>query len=285
VLGCYFQGKLAEGIAIATEGIEIGAADPSAGEKLVGYSPYHLLYGMRGALLSFSGRYSDAEQDFEIGLQGTGVTGHIVRVFAVEHGLFSGETRSALALARRAAAGVEETGATSIGKIFTQRALGMGHALSGEWGEALSAFERSIQISHDAGTFFQVEPSTLVWMARVRVALGEVDLARETLDRALAMSDQQAGQLPRSFGALVNAMITRASGATREEVEASLASALATAREHAPGYMPLVHLEHADYARELGDEAKRRGELEAARNLLAEMGATTRADQLTRELA
>jgi tetratricopeptide (TPR) repeat protein len=161
----------------------------------------------------------------------------------------------------------------------------MGHALSGEWGEALSAFERSIQISHDAGTFFQAEPSTLVWMARVRVALGEVDLARETLDRALAMADQQAGQLPRPFGALVNAMITRASGATREEVEASLASALATAREHARGYMPLVHLEHADYASELGDAAKWRGELEAARNLLAEMGATTRADQLTRELA
>ena len=284
VLGCYFAGKLSEGIAIATEGIEIGAADPSAGEKLVGYSPYHLLFGMRGALLGFSGRYSEAEQDFEIGLQGRGVTEHIVRVFAVEHCLFSGDTRSALALARRAAAGVEESGATNIGKIFTQRALGIGHALAGEWRESLSAFERSIQISHDAGTFFQVEPSTLVWMARVWVALGEVDHARETLDRGLTLADQQAGQLPLPLAALVNAMITRASGAPHEEIEASLASALATTRERGPGYVPLVHLEHADYAGELGDETKHRSELEAARDLLAEMGATARAERLTREL-
>jgi hypothetical protein len=76
-------------------------------------------------------------------------------------------------------------------------------------------------------------------------------------------------------------MITRAEGSSRDEVEASLARAAAVAREYARGYEPLVHLEHAEYAGEVGDETKRRQELESARDLLAEMGATERAEQLT----
>jgi class 3 adenylate cyclase/tetratricopeptide (TPR) repeat protein len=285
VLGCYFEGNLAAGLEQATEGITMGAHDPSAGEKLVGYSPYHLLLGMRGAMLSFAGRFTEAERDFESALRAGGVTVHIVRVFVVEHCRFTGDTRTAVAQARRGAAGVEETGATSIGMIFTQRGLGISHALAGEWREALAALERSLDISHKAGTFLQAEPTTLVWMARVLVPLGEINRARETLDRARALGEQQLSRLPLPFVALVDAMIMRASGAPREEVEAALGRALEVAREHARGYEPLVHLEHADYAGEVGDDTKRRRELEAGRDLLAEMGATTRAEQVTRELS
>ncbi len=285
VLGCYFEGNRADGIAAATEGIAMGADDPGAGQKLVGYSPYHLLLGMRGALLSFLGRYTEAEQDFENALQATGVTLHIVRVFVVEHCHFTGDSRTAIAQARSGAAGVEETGTTNIGVIFTQRALGISLAIAGEWREALLPFERALDISHEAGTFLQTEPTTLVWIARVLVALGELDRARQTLDRALAIGEQQQSRLQLPFAALVDAMITRASGAPADEVEAALARALAAAREHARGYEPLVHLEHAAYAGEVGDDSKRRSELEAARDLLAEMGASARAEQLTVELA
>ena len=216
------------------------------------------------------------------GLRGGGTN---VRVFVVEHCRFTGDIRTAVAQARRGAAGVEETGATNIGMIFTQRGLGISHALAGEWREALAALERSLDISHKAGSFLQAEPTTLVWMARVLVPLGEIDRARETLARARALGEQQLSRLPLPFAALVDAMIMRASGAPREEVEAALGRALEVAREHARGYEPLVHLEHADYAGEVGDDKKRRRELETGRDLLAEMGATTRAEQVTRELS
>jgi class 3 adenylate cyclase/tetratricopeptide (TPR) repeat protein len=285
VLGCYFEGILAEGIGVATEGIAMGADDPSAGQKLVGYSPYHLLLGMRGAMLGFTGRFAEAEQDFEKALQASGVTKDIVRVFVVENCLFTGDTRTAIAQARLGAAGVEESGATNIAVIFTQRGLGISLALAGEWREALSALERSLEVAHEAGTFLQVEPTTLVWIARVLVALDEIERARQTLDRALALGEQHQSSLQLPFGSLVDAMITRAEGSSRDEVEASLARAAAVAREYARGYEPLVHLEHADYAGEIGDDVKRRSELETARDLLAELGATSRAEQLTLELA
>jgi len=178
VLGCYFEGKVAAALTPASEGITMGADDPMAGTKLVGYEPYHLLLGMRGALLSFSGRFTEAEQDMERALQASGMTGHIVRVFVVEHCHFSGNTQAAIAQARRSVAGVEEQGGTNIGIIFSQRGLGIALTLAGEWREALQAFECSLEISHEVGTFLQAEPTTLVWVARVRVSLGEIDRAR-----------------------------------------------------------------------------------------------------------
>ncbi len=74
------------------------------------------------------------------------------------------------------------------------------------------------------------------------------------------------------------------SGAARDDIEAALSAALDSARELARFYEQLVHLEHAEFAGALGDDAGRRVELEAARDLFAEMGATARARQLTKEL-
>ena len=111
---------------------------------------------------------------------------HIVRVFVVEHCHFTGDSRTAIAQARSGAAGVEETGTTNIGVIFTQRGLGISYAIAGEWHEALAPLERALEISREAGTFLQTEPTTLVWIARVLVALGETDRARQTLDAVVS---------------------------------------------------------------------------------------------------
>ena len=77
---------------------------------------------------------------------------------------------------------------------------------------------------------------------------------------------------------------SRAAGAPPETVEAHLADAVATARERAPGYEPLVHLEAATWAAERGDEATRRRALERARDLFAEMGLPTRAEAIEQQL-
>ncbi len=68
-------------------------------------------------------------------------------------------------------------------------------------------------------------------------------------------------------------------------MEARLSDALVTARERAPGYEPLVHLEAAAWASERGDDAARRRELERARDLFAEMGLPSRAQAIDRQLA
>jgi hypothetical protein len=137
----------------------------------------------------------------------------------------------------------------------------------------------------EAATFLQSEPSTLVWKARALAGLGEIGDARETLEHALRIGEEQGSALHRPLASLVGAMIERAAGAPPETVEARLADAVVAARERAPGYEPLVHLEAAAWASERGDEATHRRDLERARDLFAEMGLPTRAEAISQQLA
>jgi tetratricopeptide (TPR) repeat protein len=283
-LARYFEGEVAAALAPAEEGIALTAGDTSVGQALLGYSAFHFLHVWRGTLHSLAGRIEEAEQDFEIAMQSSGVTGYLARVFVVVHCELTGDPRMAMAQARRAVAGVEETGSTPAGVVFTQRTLGIAHALNDEWTEALAALEHSREYAREAGTFLHAEPETLGWVARALMELGELERARERLDEALAMGERMGSTLHVPHCLLVRAKLLRASGAARDDIEAALSAALDSARELARFYEPLVHLEHAEFAGALGDDAGRRVELEAARDLFAEMGATARARQLTKEL-
>jgi hypothetical protein len=71
----------------------------------------------------------------------------------------------------------------------------------------------------------------------------------------------------------------------RPAIEAALARALTLVRETcARGFEPHVHLERAELARLLGDDAARQRELREAHRLFIEMGATIRATEIAKEL-
>jgi tetratricopeptide (TPR) repeat protein len=269
---------------VATEGIELGADDPSTGANLLGYSPYYFLLSMRGALRSLKGDFAGAAADLEAGLRAPDLTLAICRVFVAEHGQFTGDAARSLAQARLAVGEIEETSAITTAVVFTQRGLGIAHTLNENWDEAVAAFDRSLNRAHESNTFIQAEPSTLAWKARAQVGLGKTDHARETLERAVRLGVEQGSRLHGPQACHVRAMIERAAGAPPEAIEASLAEALAAALEIAPGYEPLVHLEAATWAAERGDDAARRRALERARDLFATMGLPARAEAIGKQL-
>jgi class 3 adenylate cyclase/tetratricopeptide (TPR) repeat protein len=279
-IACHFEGDLDSGIAPADEGIALSAADTTLGEELLGYSPYYFLHAIRGGLHSLAGRVEDAERDFEIALQSSGVTGYLSSAFLVAHCELTGDARTAMAQARRAVAGLEESGSTLAGVVFMRRALGIAHALCGEWPEALEAFEYSREVAREAETFLQAEPETLCWVARSLMELGELGRAGERLDEALVVGERMQSTLHVPHCRLVRAKLLRVSGAPHDEIEGALGVAIEAARELARFYEPLVLLEYAEFAGECGDEALRRVKLEAARVMLAEMGAVARAAEV-----
>jgi len=285
VLGHYFEGVLAPAIEVATEGIELGAGDPAVGASLMGYTPYHFLLSMRGSLRSLSGDFAGGAADVEAGLQARDLTLAICRAFVAEHGLFTGDAARSLAQARLAVGEIDETSANATAVVFTQRGLGIAHMLNESWGDAVAAFDRSLDRIRQSNTFVQSEPSTLVWKARALVGQGEIARARDTLERALRVGEEQGSRLHRPVEGLVRAMAERAAGAPPETVEASFAEALAAAREIAPGYEPLVHLEMAAWAAERGDAVAHRRALERARDLFTEMGLPARAEAIAHTLA
>jgi len=284
-IGCYFEGSLGPGMDAASEGIALGADDPSAGANLLGYLPYYFLFSMRGSLRALSGDFAGAAVDLEAGLQAQGITLAVCRVFVAEYGLFTGDAARSLAQARLAVGEIDETSAIATAVVFTQRGLGIAHLLHQDWGEAVAAFDRSLERVHESNTFVQAEPSTLTWKARALAGLGEIERARETLERARRLGEEQKSRLHRPQARLVRAIVERAAGAPSESVEAHLAEALAAAREIAPGYEPLVHLETAAWAAERGDDAARRRALERARDLFGGMGLPARAEAIGHQLA
>jgi tetratricopeptide (TPR) repeat protein len=280
----YFKGDLEACVAGADEGIAIAGGDHDLGIKLIGYSAVHFCYGMRGSVKSMWGRATEAEQDFEIGLRSSGVTAHLVRSFVALHCELTGDARTAMAHARRALAGLEEYGSTPAAEVFLLRSLGAAHAMNDEWQESLAVLDRCRQLSHEAGTFLQAEPDTLVWTARAQIALGELDRAEQALEEAQVLAERMDVAVHLPHAAFVLTKLVRARGASREEFEAAVAAALEIAREKARLYEPLLHLEHAEFAADQGDDATRLAELTAARDLLVEMGVPARADEITKQL-
>ncbi len=282
----YFRGDLNGALTASDEGIELCGAETGIGFDLLGYSAFHFLHAIRGTQHLLMGRVPKAQRDIEIAMQARDVTGFLAAVFSVLVCEVTGDARGALANARRAVAGIGESGTTAAGVTFIQRALGQAHALNGEWEESLTALERSLQTARDAETFLHAEPETLVWIAGTLIELGEIDRAREALDESFAVGERIATVLSEPRAHLTRArLLRRAAGSTpdREAIEAALGAALEAARRMgALSYEPFVHLERAEFARTLGDDALLRSELEAAQRLFTEMGATARADQIGR---
>jgi len=227
----------------------------------------------------------EAGHDLDFASQAPDVIAHLSRGFALALWELTGDAPQALAQARRAAAGVEESGMTIAGAVFSQRTLGIAHAFNGEWKEAIAALEHSMNVARDAETFVHIESETLVWLARVLLEIGEIDRARVALDDAFAEGERIEVSLYLPHGHLVRARLLRTTNEL-EAAEASLGSAREAARAmDAKFYEPFVHLECAELARARGDDALCQREREAAQGLFAEMGASVQAERMARELA
>ena len=121
-----------------------------------------------------------------------------------------------------------------------------------------------------------------------RIALIESDLERYGSDYRDSASHAEPAcavlHEPRAY--VTRARILRRAGGRspdRDAIEAALGAALEAARRNdAVCQVPLVHLERAELARALGDDALLRSELETARRLFTEMGAMARAEQVGR---
>jgi adenylate cyclase len=284
----YFMGDLAGALESVEEGIELCRGEPGVGTELLGYSASHFLLGMRGGLHVLAGRLREAERDVEAAAQAPDLTAHLVRSFCVSIAELSGDLAGALGHMRRAVAALEERDSTPVAMSFIHRGLGIAYALNGDWEPARAALEHSIAICRDLQTFLHTTPESFVWLARVRLELGDVPGAEQSLREGLEMGERLGSRLHLPLAHRTRASLLRRQEAAvdREAVEACLQAAHEAAREiGARLHEPIIHLDRAAFASELGDEALRGRELAAARDLLAEMGAAEHAARLAEGLA
>jgi adenylate cyclase len=285
-----FAGQLREAVAVSDEVERLCGGDPEVGADRLRLSPFGILLTYRAAALASLGRLGEAAatagRAIEIARprQDTDllVLGHEAGELACE---LAGDVEGALGQARQA---VEAAATASWGfRMAALASLGRAHLLARDWPQAVEAMTGALAVMRERRVFLVSESWYLATLAEASLGAGDPGRARETADLALARTRQHHTRVFEIAALLAWARVRLATedadGATG--IEAALRDAMALveatgARAHAP----FIHVERAALAHLLGDEATRQRELREAHRLFIEMGATARAEQVSREL-
>jgi tetratricopeptide (TPR) repeat protein len=292
-----WAGQLRQCLGTAEQGLLLAQGDLSLGADIIGLSPSLGLKSTHGAALSLTGSPRDgaAELDRVIELARTSEQGggpragllllwfsHALHVFRCE---VTGEAASALAHGREAVDYAERTG-NQIGRVFGYFSLGRANVLNGAWHDALEGLEKALAISRER-RLLSPEGGMLAGMAAAYLGLGDRSKALALAEEAVAVSRRRGSRLWEFSALLTRIRVLRETQGVqaRGEIEATLAEADAWLEmSGAKSYEPFLHVERAELARLIGDEAARERELREAHRLFAEIGAPIRAAEVAKEL-
>jgi adenylate cyclase len=277
-----YAGRFAEALALVDEELRELAAHPYPGSTLAMDSdPVCTATWTRGWCLTSLGRLDEAACDLTRA-EALARERHDQTALAFTRGMQAtnkatrGEFEEALGVALTNMELAERI-ADPLLRSWAYNGVGECHLASGRWEEARVALETALSIAHAARANLTMEPlfrSDLAWAC---AGLGDFErarrLARESSDVLLAR-----GTLFFAAPALLNlARVLRlADGAAAAgEIGATLDRVNALIDETGmEATRPLVHVERAELARLLGDEAAYQRELREAHRLFTQMGAT-----------
>jgi hypothetical protein len=196
------------------------------------------------------------------------------------------EALPALVHGRRAVEYAERTGHQN-GRIFAYLNLGLANVLNRAWHDALEVLETALMIARER-SLLGSEGGVLAVMAAAHLGLGDGAKALPLAEEGIAVCRRRGARFW-EFRALLTRMraLRETQGLqAKSEIETALAEADAWIKmSGAKSYEPFVHVERAELARLIGDEATRERGLREAHRLFTEMGAPVRAEQVARELA
>jgi hypothetical protein len=279
----FFSARLRECVATTEEGLRLAQGDLDLGADRLGYSPSLGLSWLHGIALGLTGhlREGGAEIDRVIELARTSQQ---VTPLSVSHGYHvlrcevTGEAAPALAHGRQAMDYAERTGSAGT-RMFASLMLGVANVLNGAWHDALEVLETALMLGRERRLPI-VEGRVLAAIAAAHLGLGDRERALAIAEESIAVSRRIGTQLWEFSAQLIRIRALRelyGIKATRE-IEATLAEAAAWLEmSGAKSYEPFLHVERAELARLIGDEAAREQELREAYRLFTEIGAPIRA--------
>jgi predicted ATPase/class 3 adenylate cyclase len=267
-------------------------SDLKLGASALGFSPFAFLTLFRGQLLTYVGRLDEAREQLERALT---MARNLAEpeILALGHGFLCyfarclGDGEIARRHAPDAVKIAESTG-SALSRTFAYRGLGVAHLMAGRWADAAAALEKALTIARETRTVLWVSPFVLADLAEAQLGLGQVELARETAEKALAEGKRlgsKAADCPAHL-ALVRVLLATEGARAAVEIEALLSEGLRGAVGTGQRtYVPHVHLAAAELARVRGDGARRERELREAERIFLAVGATPYAREVARELA
>lgn len=154
------------------------------------------------------------------------------------------------------------------------------------WHDALEALEQALRIGKER-RLRNYESRALAAIAEAHLGLGDREKALAIAQESIALSRRLGTRLWEFPAQLVRMRAFRECQGFQaaREIEAALAETYAWIEmTGANSYEPFVHVERAELARLSDDEAVRERELREAQRLFTEIGASTRAAEVAKEL-
>ncbi len=287
--GCVIAGRLIEGVESFVATCERLPSDPSLGEEFTGYSPNLGLMHSQAWMLGRLGRVDEATALCDRAESMSRAHGDIevltwLQLVRIEVAVSRADVAAAYDCARFAA----ETGEklTTQSHMVAVVVLGSAHRLAGQWDEAVPVLEEALRASL-SGANREFEGWIRAELARVLLGRGEVDRAEEHAKTAISVSHAQHSRCDELRGhiALAHTQIVRADASALLRAEQALDCARGLVDETgAKLFEAEIHELRAQLAGLRDDALAVRGELEEARQLYLEMGATSQAERLLKEM-
>jgi class 3 adenylate cyclase/tetratricopeptide (TPR) repeat protein len=263
------------------------------GERyLVGVSPVARTTMSLARVLIDRGRFEEAEPYIQrvlsLSLDARYLLGIVIaRSQLVELALWRGEERGVLETARLALQEVDSVALAPRYPITATVAAARAHLVRREFPEAVTAFERAIQLAREQDADLDVETAYLADLAGARLGGGDASGALQTAEETLTLARSRGTLLAELDAEIVRAraLLAIEGRASVERAEASLAVAKALIEKTgAESRLPLIHVARAELARAIDDREARATELREAHRLFTEIGAPIRAAEVAKEL-
>lgn len=288
----YCTGDHREAVTIYDRAIELADGDTTAGAGIIFGCPYAFCHGAKGTStcelgeLALAGRLIEQGKTIAHEQRDIETVGWS-HVWSALLAHFQGEPKASLAYARQAIDIGERIGGSFL-RAYAWLTLGCAELMRGEWQRAIDAIECSLAIVRQGRTGVERNAWRLALLGEAHLGLGDVEQARALAAEGLELAEARGHRPDETYANLAQARVLLGSTSTtpRIEVEAALARTLELARETgARAFEPLVHVELAELARQLGDKDRSKHELREAHRLFAEIGASGHAERTAGKLA
>lgn len=194
-----YEGRPADALALAQEGIELARGEPALGGGLLVVCPLAWCLMMRANALCMTGRLEESAQTLGQALaaareQGDAETEAWTHNMFVLHARYSGVTDGVLEHARRGIEIAEEWG-SAFSRVFSLGYLGHARLLLGEHEAALGAFAQAIDLARESRSGLQEEAWWTVGLAEALLARGRDPEALAAATRAVTLAQRRGNRL------------------------------------------------------------------------------------------
>jgi adenylate cyclase len=247
---------------------------------------------VRAWVETFRGDLATARQMFEQSAQAARDQGDLeTEGFALNSfvypALIDGNVEAALPRVQQAVEIAERIG-SPFSRIWGYNCLAAALRLNGQWQEAIELHEQALRSARERRTGLDGEALHLAYLAEAYLAGGDLPRARAAAESGVAAGRRIGARVHEQEAqrSLARVLLCQEGAAAGAAIRAALDRAEALVRETgAKNYQPFVHLERAELARLLGDEAGYQRDLREAHRLFCEMGATGQAERISRQLS